>query len=172
MKVRLEITYPAGCSLCVEQPGPLVRIGRDPANDLAIADKTCEVVSWQHAEIELSPQGARIRDLRSLNGTFLDEHRVDGEALFQVGQLIRLGHTGPVLKVMALDLGAESKLGLVPPFDHAATAVGSIAGRFGSQRTLLSPSSTLVDINAVAAPPTRRVSFSWRSLLGWLWRRA
>ena len=114
MRVRLQINYSQGGSLSVEQQGPVVRIGRDPDNELALVDKSCEMVSWRHAQIELTPLGAFFSDLKSLNGSFVDDQRVVGRVELKVGQLIRLGHTGPMLKVMALNLGADGKG--TPPF--------------------------------------------------------
>jgi predicted component of type VI protein secretion system len=104
MKVRLQITYADGCTLSVEQHGPMLRIGRNPDNELAVVDESCGVVSWQHAEIEMRPEGAFLRDLKSLNGTFIEDLRVDGRVPLTEGQQIRLGHTGPMIKVLAVEL--------------------------------------------------------------------
>ena len=43
-------------------------IGADALNDLVLRDPT---VSRFHCEVRLAPEGARVRDLGSLNGTFI-----------------------------------------------------------------------------------------------------
>ncbi|MEO8878602.1 MAG: FHA domain-containing protein, partial [Polyangiaceae bacterium] len=53
-------------------------IGSAPDSDLCIPDAT---VSRQHAEVELLPEGIRIRDLGSRNGSFYLGHRFESMVL-------------------------------------------------------------------------------------------
>jgi two-component system response regulator GlrR len=62
-------------------------IGSHASNDLVLADPT---VSRFHSEIVLDRQGARVRDLDSLNGTFVDGTRVV-EAFLRHGSSLRIG---------------------------------------------------------------------------------
>jgi ABC transport system ATP-binding/permease protein len=52
----------------------LIQIGRDPSNDVVLDTPT---VSRFHAQIERVGQRYRLRDLRSANGTFVNDQRVD-----------------------------------------------------------------------------------------------
>ncbi|MCC7073849.1 MAG: sigma 54-interacting transcriptional regulator [Deltaproteobacteria bacterium] len=63
------------------------RLGAGPGNDLLLADPT---VSSVHAEIVATPQGFRIRDLGSTNGTSVGGVRVL-EAFLDDAALIKLG---------------------------------------------------------------------------------
>ena len=61
----------AGKSIQVERP--LFRIGAHETNDLVLADET---VSQHHLELTVAPDGYRVVDLSSSNGTFLGPVRV------------------------------------------------------------------------------------------------
>ena len=62
-------------------------VGRAVACDLPVQDPT---VSRQHAELELSGAGVRIRDLNSTNGTFLNGERVS-DAVAMAGARVSFG---------------------------------------------------------------------------------
>jgi pSer/pThr/pTyr-binding forkhead associated (FHA) protein len=104
MKLRLQITPSSGASFIVEQAGPRIRIGRDPAGELALGGEGSATVSWEHARIDLTPRGAYLSDLRSVNGTFVNGRRVTGPAALAPGHEVRLGQSGPVLRVVEIDL--------------------------------------------------------------------
>lgn len=72
------------------EAGEFVTIGRDPSNQIILEDDS---VSGRHARIERKNEGFLIRDLRSRNGTFVNEVRVY-EAMLNDGDRIRLGETG------------------------------------------------------------------------------
>jgi len=65
----------------------LVRIGRDEDNDIVVDDL---VVSRQHAELRLSGGQFEIRDLRSVNGTFVNGRRITNAPLAEV-DLVEVG---------------------------------------------------------------------------------
>src|SRR5438552_3937200 len=104
MKIRLQITGSPGASFTFEHAGPSLRLGRDPDGELALEGETSQSVSWNHARIELTPGGAFLIDLGSTNGTFLNDMRVSSRKAFKLGDQIQLGQTGPMLKVVDLDL--------------------------------------------------------------------
>ena len=70
--------------------GPEMRlqIGRHPKNDLVLSAPS---VSGFHAEIERVGQRYRVRDLRSLNGTFVNDQPVLNEAWAKPQDTIRIG---------------------------------------------------------------------------------
>jgi hypothetical protein len=67
-------------------PG-VIRLGRHPTNDLSFEDAT---VSGRHCEIIVQAGAVRVRDLGSMNGTFIDGQRIQ-EALLPLGQTLHLG---------------------------------------------------------------------------------
>lgn len=67
-----------------------LQVGRDPANNLVLNDAS---VSRAHAEIFLQGGMARVRDLGSSNGTFVNGTRVTDSALYD-GQNVRIGSVG------------------------------------------------------------------------------
>ncbi len=69
------------------QPGRELVLGRDPSSDVRLRDTG---VSRRHAGLTVETGGARLRDLGSTNGTFVDGLRV-GECLLRDGQRLQLG---------------------------------------------------------------------------------
>jgi len=65
----------------------LVTVGRHPESDIFLDDVT---VSRKHAEIRRSEGGYRIRDVGSLNGTYVNRVRVDAVDL-RNGDEIQIG---------------------------------------------------------------------------------
>ncbi|HEX6877467.1 MAG TPA: FHA domain-containing protein [Nocardioidaceae bacterium] len=89
---------PAGSALLVVQRGPsagsrflldtdLVGAGRHPESEIFLDDVT---VSRRHAEFRRGPQGYRVADVGSLNGTYVNRDRIDGVAL-QGGDEVQIG---------------------------------------------------------------------------------
>ena len=64
-------------------------VGSHPEADLVLNDTT---VSRYHAELALLPEGVRVRDLRSTNGTFIGDSRIEA-AVVRAGSEVRLGKT-------------------------------------------------------------------------------
>ncbi len=65
-----------------------VTIGRDETNDVMLDTPN---VSRYHAQIEKVGQRYRIRDLRSSNGTFVNEEQVSGDVWLKAEDTIRIG---------------------------------------------------------------------------------
>jgi adenylate cyclase len=69
---------------------PVNSLGRHPNNSIQLLDK---IVSKEHCIIELRGDHYVLRDLGSLNGTFVNNERVRGEAPLKHGDEIALGST-------------------------------------------------------------------------------
>jgi len=67
--------------------GDRFTIGRDPGSDIFLNDVT---VSRKHAEITLNTGEALVRDVGSLNGTYVNDVRVDAAPLTS-GDVVRIG---------------------------------------------------------------------------------
>jgi len=85
---RLLLTMPEGQQ--VRELGPHNTLGRHPQNSIQLLDR---IVSKEHCIIELRPEGTVLRDLGSLNGTFVNGERVNGERVLQHGDELALGAT-------------------------------------------------------------------------------
>jgi S1-C subfamily serine protease len=104
MNVCLEILPPGQAAYSVEFPGPQIFIGRDPGCELPLGGNTSQSVSWRHAQVHLTPEGAFVTDLQSSNGTFVNGVRVDKAARLRQGDQISLGKKGPKLRITRLEL--------------------------------------------------------------------
>jgi FHA domain/zinc-ribbon domain len=85
----------AGLRVLLDQP--VVTLGRHPDSDVFLDDIT---VSRRHAEIEHTQHGYVARDVGSLNGTYLNQHRIDEASLtngdeLQVGKFRLVFLSGP-----------------------------------------------------------------------------
>lgn len=69
---------------------PLNTIGRHPNNSIQLLDK---IVSKEHCTIELRGDHFVLRDLGSLNGTLINNERVNGEQRLRHGDDISMGST-------------------------------------------------------------------------------
>ncbi|MEZ4239880.1 MAG: FHA domain-containing protein [Myxococcota bacterium] len=65
-----------------------VTVGRGPRNTLILADAT---VSWHHAVVWSEAGELRVRDLRSSNGTFVNDERIETERAVADGDRLRFG---------------------------------------------------------------------------------
>lgn len=67
---------------------PVVRVGRHPDSDIQLDDVT---VSRRHAEfVRMEPGRYRVKDVGSLNGTYVNRERVD-EAVLGNGDEVQIG---------------------------------------------------------------------------------
>ena len=65
-------------------------LGRHPSNTIQVLDK---IVSKEHCIVELRATGFVLRDLGSLNGTYVNGSRVQGERALSHGDEISMGQT-------------------------------------------------------------------------------
>lgn len=82
-------------------PGAVTRIGRDPANEIVIADSR---VSRQHAAIRWASGQYLLHDLRSTNGTFVDGEQLTLPQVICSGAVITFAELAiPALTFIATD---------------------------------------------------------------------
>lgn len=77
---------PAGTVFALAAPE--VSVGRDPEADLFLDDVT---VSRNHATIAIDDRGVVLRDLQSLNGTYVNRRRIVADEPLQHGDEIQIG---------------------------------------------------------------------------------
>jgi adenylate cyclase len=90
--------------------GPFNTIGRHPDNTIQILDR---IISKEHAEIRLTPDGYLLKDLGSLNGTYIGNQRVS-EHLLHDGEEINLGSTRLLYKTNAQEDAAVQRVTIAP----------------------------------------------------------
>ena len=66
----------------------MTTVGRSPGNDIFLDDVT---VSRKHAEFRRSGTVFSVRDVGSLNGTYVGRSRIDGEAVLHHGDEVQVG---------------------------------------------------------------------------------
>jgi DNA-binding NtrC family response regulator/pSer/pThr/pTyr-binding forkhead associated (FHA) protein len=68
-------------------PSGNVVIGRSQATDLRIDDPS---ISRQHAKLLVEPDAITITDLKSQTGTFVNQHKIDGEHVLHPGDVVTI----------------------------------------------------------------------------------
>ena len=96
------------------QPGA-VTIGRESGNVVQLDDKEA---SRRHAEIRRVGDGFVLGDLKSSNGTFVNDRQVE-RAELAGGDRIRIGRTVLVYAATAADEAAAAAVDIVPAASHA-----------------------------------------------------
>jgi pSer/pThr/pTyr-binding forkhead associated (FHA) protein len=107
---RVSASLPPGLALLVVRRGPnagarflldrdVTTSGRHPDSDIFLDDVT---VSRRHAEFHRGPGGYTVRDVGSLNGTYLNRERVESATLgsgdeVQIGKFRLIFIAGPKL---------------------------------------------------------------------------
>ncbi|MGH7753496.1 MAG: sigma 54-interacting transcriptional regulator [Gemmatimonadales bacterium] len=117
---RLVVTGGRDAGLELPFNGPTLIVGRAPDSDLVLGDET---VSWRHLSLERAPEGIRVRDLASRNGTFLDGRRIES-AITGAGSSIRTGRTHLRLAGPAAAVSREA-----PAADSSGTGLAELVGR-------------------------------------------
>ena len=126
------------CTLLTHPAGQARRIGRVPDNDIMVPHPS---VSRHHAELHTTPDGYRIVDLGSHNGTFVNEQRVSaatlaegdtvgfGDTTFRLsgGELLQIADPAPAQMPHAPDPVAEPAAGPVAD-SRAESGIGAAAG--------------------------------------------
>lgn len=93
----------------------LIRIGRNPDAEISFHDSSDEVVSWDHAAIEIRSGGAFLQDVGSSNGTYLNDRRIERRIRLRKGDTLALGQTGPRLHVEAIETGPPPRTAEIEP---------------------------------------------------------
>lgn len=100
----LKLVESASHAVTEARSGP-VRIGREPGSTIVVGGDAAKVVSTRHAEARYEGTAWVLTDLGSRNGTYLNGRRLAAPAALTVGDVIRLGESGPEFKVLAVTEG-------------------------------------------------------------------
>lgn len=113
----LKLIETAGRRVTEARESP-VRLGRDPTSSVAFSGDAAKVVSARHAELRLEGNAWVAVDLGSRNGTYLNGRRLAASTPtpVNVGDVVRLGESGPELQIAAVAEGLEPTLAEHPAF--------------------------------------------------------
>lgn len=78
---------PQGALIVIPDQG-VVTIGRSPVSDVFLDDVT---VSRDHAQILAGDRGLILRDLGSLNGTYVNRRRIEDDEILHDGDELQIG---------------------------------------------------------------------------------
>jgi pSer/pThr/pTyr-binding forkhead associated (FHA) protein len=113
----------------------VVRIGRHPENDIQVLDAQ---VSKRHCELEEHVAGWVLRDLGTLNGTYVNGERVRGETLLCHRDTIRVGERTLVYSDLADAPVAQPSLEPRPIVSSVATtSAGGVGALSPAERDRL-----------------------------------
>jgi hypothetical protein len=94
-RARLELVRDGSVVRVIPLGDEPVHFGRDITNGVVLLD---DDVSGHHAVVAPTGNGFEVRDLRSTNGTFVNDARVDGARAVEDGDALRFGE-GVTLRV-------------------------------------------------------------------------
>ena len=105
--------------------GQAYLLGRAATNRIVLKDDLC---SREHAEVRFADGAWRVRDLGSLNGTRVNEKRLDGEHTLEAGDEVQLGRS----RLLFVE-----EMGQLPDLPNRADSEGvAIKKRLGQTRFL------------------------------------
>ena len=91
----------------------VVRVGRDPSNDVVLGEQGSGGVSRNHAELRYASGEWRVVDLKSSNGTYLRGQRITEAGLVD-GDVIQFAPQGPRLRVSLPTALGDTAVGATP----------------------------------------------------------
>lgn len=122
-----------------------VRLGRAPGNDVVFDADRDRAVSSNHAEAWEHLGEVRLRDLGSVNGTFVNGVRLTTDVALRPGDVVRFGEAGPQLEIklettlpssLVAGAGGPAKVGIGEQTLARAIVKATDAERGKTQRAL------------------------------------
>jgi pSer/pThr/pTyr-binding forkhead associated (FHA) protein len=146
MKLRLVVVKGRPEGMEIPLPMPQFLIGRDPRCNLR---PSSESVSKLHCAVVQRNEGAFVRDLKSTNGTFVNNDRIHGEVQVKDGDLIKVG---PLVLAVKIELAAGDPV--TPSGNEEDQAVSWLldfnAGGSTSEQQELGTKTTIMDMSGAS----------------------
>jgi ABC-type multidrug transport system ATPase subunit len=101
--MQLRIISPEGQTTNRAVSARVVRLGRDPACEVAFDAAVYPKVSGEHARIERTAARLVLTPRSQSNKTLLNDQPIEQPIALKVGDRIRLGFTGPTIEILSLD---------------------------------------------------------------------
>jgi pSer/pThr/pTyr-binding forkhead associated (FHA) protein len=143
MKLRLVVVKGRPEGMEIPLPMPQFLIGRDPRCNLR---PSSESVSKLHCAVVQRKEGVFVRDLKSTNGTFVNNDRIHDEVKVKDGDLIKVG---PL--VLAVKIQVTESDPVTPSGNEEDQAVSWLldfnAGSSSSEQHELGTKTTIMDMS-------------------------
>ncbi len=135
MKMRLQLRIIGSQGQATDRvvDAAVVRLGRDPACEVAFDAAAYPRVSGEHARIERTAAGLILTPRSQSNKTLLNDQPIARPAALKIGNRIRLGFTGPTLEIVSVEDQPSEEFGATAQADarHLNLLRGSlVAERF------------------------------------------
>jgi ABC-type multidrug transport system ATPase subunit/pSer/pThr/pTyr-binding forkhead associated (FHA) protein len=130
--MRLRIIAPDGSSWEKVVDGSVVRLGRDPACEVAFDAALYPKVSGDHARIERTATGLILTPRSQSNKTLLNDQPIARPAALKIGDRIRLGFTGPTIEIVSVEDQPSEEFGATVQAD--ARRLNLLRGSLAAER--------------------------------------
>ncbi len=146
MKLRLVVVKGRPEGMEIPLPMPQFLIGRDPQCNLR---PSSESVSKLHCAVVQRTEGVFVRDLKSTNGTFINNDRIHGEVKVKDGDLIKVGPLVLAVKIQVAEGDPVPPLGTEE--DQAVSwLLDFSAGSSSNQKEDLGTKTTIMDMSGAS----------------------
>ena len=159
-RMTAHLVLKVGDSEQVVALGPMNSLGRHPSNSIQILDK---IASKEHCVIERRGDRYVLRDLGSLNGTFINSVRVRGESPLVDGDEISIGSTRGIFRcepVVIEDETMEGNTSSAPGSMRPALPEERLLAHLATDKPLYRPGEMLYAraalLDALARTPAKR----------------
>ncbi len=109
--MQLRIISPQGQTTDHVVAAAVVRLGREPACEVAFDAAVYPKVSGEHARIERTAAGLVLTPRSQSNKTLLNDEPISQPAVLKIGDRIRLGYTGPMVEILSMSKPASEEFG-------------------------------------------------------------
>lgn len=129
--MHLRIIAPDGSRSEKVVDAAIVRLGRDPACELAFDAAVYPKVSGEHARIERTASGLILTPRSQSNKTLLNDQPISQPAALKVGDRIRLGYSGPTVEIVSQEKTSSAEFGATVQAEsrHLELLRGSMAAQ-------------------------------------------
>lgn len=107
--MKLRIVEPDDRTRDLKVDARVVRLGRDPACEVAFDPAKFAMISGLHAELRRDHTTVRLVHRSRSNRTLLNDTPIEREAVVRAGDRIRLGFTGPTVVIVELPADSEGE---------------------------------------------------------------
>ena len=108
MNIRVQVDQSGRPAQTLDVAGDAVRFGRSANCEVAVDPTVFPKVSGVHARIESTPRGLVLIPMSRSNKTLLNGSAVEGTSPVKAGDRIRLGYTGPVIEILAIQPASQN----------------------------------------------------------------
>ena len=148
MKVRMVVVKGRPEGMEIPLPMPQFLIGRDPQCNLR---PSSESVSKLHCAIQQRKDGVFVRDLKSTNGTFVNNDRIHEEVKVKDGDLLKVGPLVLAIKIEVTE-GSAAMPSTGNEEDQAVSWLLDYSPGAACEKPDIGTKTTIMDMSGGAKP--------------------